>query len=384
MDRPISQATRPKVAFLMHLMQVAGAEVLVTQIIESLRDRFDFQVICLDGLGLLGEKLIEQGIPVLVLGRRPGIDWTTARRLKSHLRKESIDLLHVHQYTPFFYGAIARLGGAWRTKILMTEHGRAYPDIVSWKRRIINRYVLSAVCDHATGCCRFSSRSLEFNDGFPRVETLYNGVDIQEMAGRGTEKEVLERRRELGLQDRLLYVACIARFHPVKDHATLVRAWPQVVRSFPNARLLLVGDGPQVGEIRRVADELGVADTIEFWGIRRDVAEILRAVDLFVLPSLSEAASLTLLEAMACNCPAVVTDVGGNPEHIDDGVHGRLVPRGDFARMGTAIADLLGNPSLRRAMGIACRQRVVQSFDLKDAIARYAELYSTLTHGKSG
>ncbi|MFY7968266.1 MAG: glycosyltransferase, partial [Pirellulaceae bacterium] len=87
----------------MHLMQVAGAEVLVTQIIDRLKERFDFHVICLDGLGQLGEQLVERGTSVVVLGRKPGIDWQTVSRLKNHLRKESVDLLHAHQYTPFFY-----------------------------------------------------------------------------------------------------------------------------------------------------------------------------------------------------------------------------------------------------------------------------------------
>jgi glycosyltransferase involved in cell wall biosynthesis len=170
----------------------------------------------------------------------------------------------------------------------------------------------------------------------------------------------------------------------VKDHLTLIKAWPEVVRRTPQARLLLVGDGPQGEPIRKLIDELKISDSIEFWGIRHDVAEILRAVDLFVLPSLSEAASLTLLEAMSCQCPPVVTQVGGNPEHVTDGVEGRLVPRGDFVRMGEAIVDLLGSASLRRSMGLASRQRVIEAFDLNQAIRRYAELYSTLTNKRSG
>jgi len=378
------QATRPKVAFLMHLMQVAGAEVLVTQIIDRLKERFDFQVICLDGLGQLGQQLLDRGTSVVVLGRKPGIDWQTVSRLRNHLRKESVDLLHAHQYTPFFYAALARITGAWRTKILMTEHGRFYPDVVSWKRRLANRHVLTRACDHATACCRFSAQSLEVNDGFSNVETLYNGVDIQQMAPRGTDQEVADRRQHLGLRQDRLYVACIARFHPIKDHATLVKGWPEVVKRVPHARLLLVGDGAQQNEIKRLAEDLGVSESIEFWGIRHDVAEILRAVDLFVLPSLSEAASLTLLEAMSCQCPPVVTHVGGNPEHVSDGVEGRLVPRGDFVRMAEALVDLLGNSPLRRAMGLASRQRVINDFDLNQAIRRYAELYSTQTAKKSG
>jgi glycosyltransferase involved in cell wall biosynthesis len=379
-----SQATRPKIAFLMHLMQVAGAEVLVTQIIDRLKERFDFQVICLDGLGQLGEQLLERGTSVVVLGRKPGIDWQTVSRLRNCLRKESVDLLHAHQYTPFFYAALARMTGAWRTKILMTEHGRFYPDIVSWKRRLTNRLVLTRACDHATACSRFSAEALRVNDGFSKVETLYNGVDIQQMAPRGTDEKVAQRRRKLGLRDDRLYVACIARFHPVKDHLTLIKAWPEVIRRTPHARLLLVGDGPQGGAIRKLIDELKISDSIEFWGIRHDVAEILRAVDLFVLPSLSEAASLTLLEAMSCQCPPVVTEVGGNPEHVTDGVEGRLVPRGDSVRMSEAIVDLLGSASLRRSMGLASRQRVIDAFDLNQAIERYAELYSTLTNKRPG
>ena len=172
---------------------------------------------------------------------------------------------------------------------------------------------------------------------------------MQALPARGNASEQAELRQRLGLDPETPYAACIARFHPVKDHATLVRAWAQVHDALPNAKLLLVGDGPERENLEQQIQILTrsneqFASSIEFLGIRNDVADILRAVDVFTLTSVSEAASLTLLEAMASGCASVVTDVGGNAEHLREGVDGFLVPRSDDQQ----LADRLLKAAVRR------------------------------------
>ena len=381
---PVDSSSKPiRVGFVMHKMQVAGAEVLVKQIIERLTPTIEATVFCLDGIGELGYQLIDAGVAVVDLKRKPGIDWKVARRLASEVKARDIEVLHAHQYTPFFYSALARLLHRVRAKTIFTEHGRHYPDIVSWKRRLANRHCLQRFAEVTTACCDFSTNALQEVEGFSRAFTLPNGVDLQTLPPRGSAAEVDEVRDRLGLDAKKYYVACIARFHPVKDHATLIRAWAKVHRHVPHAKLLLVGDGPQRSNLKRQIESLSAdlpqfAATIEFLGVRSDVSEILRAVDVFTLTSVSEAASLTLLEAMASGCPSVVTDVGGNSEHLRQCVDGFLVPRADDQRLAESLVELLSSETLRNSFGESARRRVAQRFSLEHAIGSYFEHYLRL------
>lgn len=356
-------------------MQVAGAEVLVTKIIESLRDVIDPTIFCLDSVGKLGEELIAQGIPLVNFERKPGLDLSVVKRMAQEFRSRRIELVHAHQYTPFFYTALARLRGASKTKILMTEHGRHYPDVVSAKRRWINRLVLSRLANQSTACCAFSARALEQNDGFRNVEVLYNGIDASDHPARKSDAEREALRTRLGLHPERIYITCIARFHPVKDHETLVRGFGILHSRLPETRLVLVGTGEREVALRGLAEQLGLGSAVEFWGVRRDISDVLQACDIFSLTSLSEAASLTLLEAMANECPVAITEVGGNPEHIVHGVHGLLSKRGDPKGLAENLLELARDPIGARRMAQAARQRVTSQFQLSSAIERYGELF---------
>lgn len=360
-------------------MQVAGAEVLVSQIIDTLAGRIEPHIFCLDSIGQLGLELSSRGVPVVVLGRKPGIDLSLARRFAHELNNRRIQVVHAHQYTPFFYSALARMRGASQTKILMTEHGRHFPDVVSSKRRFVNRWFLTRYADYTTACCRFSAEALERLDGFRHVEVLYNGIQLDRHPSRLNEVDRQGLRQRLGLADDCRYIVCIARFHPVKDHGTLVRAFALLKKTHPKTGLILVGTGPEQSAMEALARELEIHDSVEFWGVRRDISDILQACDVFSLTSVSEAASITLLEAMANECPIAVTDVGGNGEHITHNVHGLLSPRGNPQKLSKNLSTLLVETELSMGMARNARHRVEQQFRLENAIARYAALYESLT-----
>jgi glycosyltransferase involved in cell wall biosynthesis len=371
-------AGRPlRVGFVVHVMQVAGAEVLVAETIRRLKGQIAPTVFCLDDIGRIGEQLRAEGVDVVCLGRRPGRDWRVAWRLARAVSSRQVDVLHAHQYTPFFYSALARCLLAGRVRLVLTEHGRHYPDVVRPLRRAVNRLVLNHLANAVNACCRFSADGLSVVDGFAarRIEVIENGIDIsryQPVSDRG------ELRRRLGLDPARRYVVCVARFHPVKDHATLLWAFAAVAKHRPDVELLLAGDGPLRGELELLTGELGVSGRVHFLGVRGDVPDVLRAADVFALTSVSEAASLTLLEAMASNLPVVVTNVGGNPEIVRDGVEGWLVPRGDAAAAAGALGRLLDDPPQRMTMGRAGRARVEERYLLQRTIDSYYNLYRRL------
>jgi glycosyltransferase involved in cell wall biosynthesis len=372
-----------RIAFVMHVMQVAGAEVLVAETIRRLSGQIAPTIFCLDAVGTLGERLQAAGTEVISFDRRPGRDWRIAWRMAQEIRVRDIEILHAHQYTPFFYAALARVLSRRSPRIIFTEHGRHYPDIVSPVRRAANRLVLDHLADAVNAVCSFSARSLTCADGFSgtRITVIENGIELERYDA-APDRTAL--RRQLGLSPSRRYVACVARFHAVKDHAMLLRAFSRVAGQRADVDLLLVGDGPLRGELEALTRDLRIADRVRFLGIRFDVPAILRAADIFALTSVCEAASLTLLEAMASGLPVVVTDVGGNPEIVRRGREGLLVPRGDHAAAAEALLQLLDDPATAAVMGRAGRARVEERYRIQRTIDSYLHLYERLMGRRNG
>lgn len=372
-----SLVTKLRVGFLLHVMQVAGAEVLVAQTIRQLRDQIDSTVFCLDAVGPIGRQLQDEGINVICLNRKPGRDWGLGKRLAAVAKEYQIDVMHAHQYTPFFYAALARILGGARFQLILTEHGRHYPDIVSPLRRTINRMVLSRYADAVNACCRFSAVALARNDGFKRlsVDVIENGIEYDRYQ---TQPDRASLRKRLGLDSARRYIAVVARFHPVKDHETLINAFAQLCAQYDDVDLLLIGDGALREKLDTQVKSLRIEGRVQFLGVRSDVPDILQAVDIFALTSLCEAASLTLLEAMAAGLPVVVTDVGGNPEIVRQGIDGYLAPRQDVNGIAQALKKLLDTPHLAKVMGSSGRERVREQYTLARTINRYHQLYRHL------
>jgi glycosyltransferase involved in cell wall biosynthesis len=364
-------------------MQVAGAEVLVAETIRLLGGLIEPAVLCLDAIGALGERLLAQGVPVVCLGRKPGRDWRLPGRIAHEWRARRTEVVHAHQYTPFFYAALARPLLLRPPRLILTEHGRHYPDVVSPVRRAVNRLVFDHLADAVNAVSAFSGRALQRIDGFSgrRIEVIDNGIEV-ERYGAAPDRAALRRR--LGLDPARRYVVTVARFHPVKDHATLLRAFARVASTQPDVELLLAGDGPLRGELEGQARALGIAGRVRFLGVRSDVPDLLQAADVFALTSLSEAASLTVLEAMASRLPVVLTAVGGNPELARQGVDGLLAPRGDDAAIAAALLRLLGDPAAAAAMGAAGRARVEERFQLRGTVQNYWRLYQRLCGRRPG
>ncbi len=353
-------------------MQMAGAERLVVETIRRLGSRIRPTVLCLDAQGSLGAELERDGIDVMVFGRKPGLDIGIAGRLAAAIRERQIHVVHAHQYTPFFYASLAKVRGGLRCRLVLTEHGRHYPDLVSARRRMGNRFVLARLADRINAVCAFSADALATKDGFPRdrIEIIPNGIDPAEY-----ERAMPPAG---GLPAGRRFITTIARFHPVKDHATLIRAFAKIAARFPDVDLLLAGDGPLRHDLESLATTLRVSDRVRFLGIRRDVPALLAASTIFALTSVSEGASLTVLEAMAAAKAIVLTDVGGNSELVRRDVDGLLAPRGDVGGIAEALARLLADPGLAAALGATAAARVRQDFPLDRTIERYYELYRAL------
>ncbi len=376
---------KPVIAHVLHRLYLAGAEVLAAALARRLSDRFTFVFLCLDEIGPLGNELAGEGFTVLDLQRRPGIDLSVAKRIRRAVRDHRIGLLHAHQYTPFFYASVSRgiFGGlASRPPILFTEHGRHFPDLRKTKRVLANKLLLRPG-DQVTAVGRFVKQALVSNEGIRegRIEVIYNGIDAQVFDVDATGDVRAAVRAELNLSPAQPVVLQVARFHPVKDHETALRAFAVAVRLADPAAaplLLLAGDGERKPRIEALIAELGIVPHVRFLGVRSDIPRLMAAADVFMLSSVSEGVSVTLLEAMGAAVPIAATDVGGNGEVVGHGESGLLSPRSDHEALGRNLAVLLADPALRRRMGDDGRRRLLATFTQQQMHDRYAAIYDRL------
>ncbi len=370
---------KPVIAHVLHQLSFAGAEVLAAGLSRSLGDRFRFVFLCLDRVGPLGEELTQEGFEVINLQRQPGIDWSVSRRLGQAVRDHHIALLHAHQYTPFFYAALSRRFSS-TPPILFTEHGRHYPDFRRLKRVIANRFLLRR-SDRVTAVGQFVKQMLVDHEGLAPgcIQVIHNGIEPQQFSIKPPDEQRARIRAELGLGDDQPVILQVARFHPVKDHACGVRAMAHVLGAVPKAQLILVGDGPERDAIETLANELGVSRSVRFLGVRTDIPDLMAAADVFMLSSLSEGISVTLLEAMAAARPIAATDVGGNGEVVLHDQTGLLSPRGDAEALARNLTTLLRDPDLRRRMGLAGRDRLLKQFTQQQMHDAFAGLYEEMT-----
>jgi glycosyltransferase involved in cell wall biosynthesis len=187
-----------------------------------------------------------------------------------------------------------------------------------------------------------------------------------------------EWRAKEGFRDEDVLFVCVARFAPQKNHALLLRAFAEGLASDPSAHLVLIGEGLLQGRLENQAKNLGLAHRIHFLGLRTDIPDVLGAADVFVLSSDFEGNPLSVMEAMSSGLPIVSTAAGGVPDLFECGKEGLIVKPGDVQGLSGAMAYLLGNRGVRRALGSSAAQRARGRFDVSQMVQAYEALYEDL------
>jgi len=212
------------------------------------------------------------------------------------------------------------------------------------------------------------------------IAVICNGVDVDRYRQPVDRDHV---RHHLGLDTKARLLITVGTLKTQKGHRYLIEAAARVMRQYPDAHFLFVGDGELRPELQAQTNACGLSDKIHFLGNRRDVSELLAASDFFVLPSLWEGLSMALLEAMAAAKPIVATAVSGTGQVMIHNETGILVPPGDAAALAQAIDELVSNPARARAMGEAAQRRVEAHFSMEKQAAEYQALYRRLWEASS-
>jgi glycosyltransferase involved in cell wall biosynthesis len=339
-------------------LDVGGQEKLLVEMARHAdRTRFHLHVVSLTTRGVLAGDIEACGWPVTALGASEGLRPAIIARLARLFRRLRADVVHTHDDRPNIYGAPAgKLAGC---RVIHTRHhqGTRLSARQRWLVRLISHF------DDRFVCISDDSAKWAVRQGIPRrkVRVQLNGIDLARFAYSGSDPGGP--------------AVLVARLSPEKSIDTLLRAVPIILATCPDFRLEIAGDGPRGVALHGLAAELRLGDRVRFLGTVRDVPALLARARLFVLSSLTEGISLTLLEASARGLPIVATAVGGNPEVVADGLTGVLVPAASPDALAEGVLRLWSEPELRARMGNAGRLRVEERFDIRRMMTAYESMY---------
>ena len=378
---------RPVIAHVVFRFDTGGLENGVVNLINHLpRDAYRHAVIALTDITDFRRRVLRADVQFIALQKPAGHAYRLYPRLFKLFREMRPAIVHSRNLA-----ALETVVPAWAAGVpirIHGEHGRDMLDLhganrrYQWVRKLYRPFVT-----HYIALSRDLERYLCTNVGVPaaRVEQIYNGVDAQRFRPAETGRGQIEG---CPFRDpRFWLVGTVGRMDPVKDPLNLVRAFIQALQLAPSKRermrLVLVGDGALYSEARALLGQAGIADLAWLPGERNDVPDILRGLDCFVLPSLGEGISNTILEAMATGLPVIATNVGGNGELVEAGTTGELVPAGDPHALAQRMLAYARDREAAKAAGRNGRARIEREFSLEAMLGRYKGLYDRLLRADS-
>jgi glycosyltransferase involved in cell wall biosynthesis len=319
---------------------------------------------------LLDRELEEAGIGVLALGRRSTLDLLAWRPLVSLLR-DGVDVVHAHMFGSNVWGTVlGRLSGV--PVVVAHEHTWSFQGRPL--RRFLDRELVARWADVFVAVSGEDRRKMIEVEGVDpaKIRLIPNGIPSP------ANGAVADVRAELGIEPGAPVLGVVCELRAQKALEVLFDAAALLLPEFPSLKVLVAGDGPERARLEEAALRLGVADTVLFLGVRRDVPAVLAAVDVAVLSSDYEGSPLSVMEYMAAAKPVVSTRVGGVPELVAEDVHGLLVQPRDPEALAEAVARLLRDPALAKRLGAEGRQRQQREFSLEAMVHRIEDLYEEL------
>jgi len=350
-----------RIVHILHSFGTGGMEKGVATLVEHASPNFEHIIICLTTSGNTS-RLLPSGTKVIELNKPKGNSIRFLYRLSKLLKKLDPDIVHTRNWAGTDGIIATRLAGI--RSVVHSEHGFGSENPTGmnsrriWFHKWLSLWVKEYICVSTP-----LKRWLIEHVGVRRpVTQIYNGVDTEVYRpGPG-----ILMRRKLGISQQAFVIGIVASLNAIKDHPTLIRAFNVLRQQEPESILLIVGNGSERSKLESLA-----GTGVFFLGNREDVPEVMRALDVFVLSSVNEGISNTILEAMATGLPVVASNVGGNPELVVDGVTGSLFPSGDVEALSSALLDYFKSPGLRLQHGNQGRERAVAHFSIKAMVESY-------------
>ena len=377
----------PLVAHIIFRLAIGGLENGLVNLINQMPvNRYRHAIVCLTKYTEFRSRVRRPDVQLFALHKKEGKDFAMYLRLWRVLRELRPDIVHTRNLGTLDCQFVAAVAGV-RHRI-HGEHGWDVVDLhgTSKKYRLLRR-ASRLVVHRYIPMSKHLGGWLQQQIGVPesKITQIYNGVDTMRFRCRSGPRAPLPL--DGFAPPGTVVIGHVGRLSPVKDQLTLVRAFIHLLETSDAARqrlrLVLIGDGPLMGEAASLLEQAGASHFACLPGSSENVAELLRGFDIFVLPSLNEGISNTILEAMATGLPVVATNVGGNPELVMDGETGRLCPPAQPAAMADVLRAYIDDPELVLNHGRAGRARAESLFSLRAMVGRYGEVYDTVLADRS-
>ncbi len=371
---PGGATVRRRILHLIYSLYRGGAERIVESHLEtSRRAEFEYLVCALTGGGDLIERMEAAGTLVYLLEKRRRGSISTIAGIIELIRRERVDILHLHNAPGALYGTLAAQLGRTGTPIVRTEHRPFLPEDLPVVYRMLYPF-LTRRARRVICVCNAVRKS--FADRFPglaeRYVTVHNGIQLEPFEHLPPKNYC---RRLFKLPADVPIVGTVGRLVPVKNHLGLISAFHDIKQRVPDAHLAIAGEGDLKDIILTHAGDIRVADSMSIVPTTPDVAQFYGALDIFVLPSHSEGLPLTVLEALATGLPVIASAVGGIPEIITDGTNGCLVPRDSTNALVEKTVDLLLDRTKASCMGTAGRATVERRFTAARMVTAIESIY---------
>ncbi|MEM9585847.1 MAG: glycosyltransferase [Planctomycetota bacterium] len=359
-----------RVALVIPTLVQGGAEKQLCLLAENLpRDQFETHVFVLTHDGPLGDRLRQHGVSVTVIGKRFKADPTALWRLVFGLKAFAPDVVHTWIFAANSFGRAAALA-ARVPRILASE--RCVDPWKSWWHDWIDR------------CLAKRTECITTNSGGVRDFYAGRGIDPQKfrVIPNGIEPLTVERisrdqaALRLGIAADRHWILAVGRLWPQKRYRDLIWAGELLATLREDTTLVIIGDGPQKGELLRHRDAVSHPNHVRFAGHRDDVAQLLPHADLFWIGSEYEGQSNAVIEAMQAGVAVIASDIPGNRDLVTDDVTGKLVPTGDPAAIARASESLLQDPASRTRMGLDGQRRIESEFTVKAMVDAHATIYA--------
>ena len=294
-------------------------------------------------------------------------------KLSKLLKREKVDILHCHKHKPTVYGTIAaKFAGV----PVIISHVHGLNRSRNFKRKFMNRFIFKRVSKIVTVGQAVKKDVLRANPSVcaDKVFSLGNSIDYGRFADVKISKE--QAKKNIGLPEKSFVFGTVGRLVPTKGQAFLLEAFAKVKQKKSEAELIFIGKGRLESQLKEKADKMGLADSVHFLGKRSDIPQILRAMDVFVLPSIAEGLPRSLLEAMAAGLPCVATVVGGIVEILGDGEFGLLVPAENAQALAKAMMKFIVMPELEKNNIIEkAKQHIRDCYTHKVVIEKLQNVY---------
>ena len=353
-----------KVIQVMPNFALAGAEIMCENLVYGLQKQgVEVVVVSLfDYHSVITERLEKQGVKIIYLNKKLGMDFSIIGKLRKIFKQEKPDVIHTHLYITKYAIPAAVLAGVKKRvhtvhNVAVKENGQA--------GRLLNRcfFKMNHVVPVALSSIVQESIAKEYKIKKEKIPVVFNGIDLSKCLP----------KEEYAIRDNVFQILHIGRFMKQKNHRGLIEAFSIFHKKYPNSVLQLIGDGEQRKDIEKAVEEKGLNSAVEFLGLQDNVYEYLHNADIFTLPSLYEGIPMTLIEAMGTGLPIIATNVGGVPDMLKNG-ESAILTDVDSEKIAESFLEIAEDEGKRELLGVNAKKTAVQ-FSAEIMAEEYLKIY---------